>query len=304
MQTVAKPLYNVHMNLYLGCPIWSYKGWVGNFYPKGTKPADFLWEYARRLTTIEGNTTFYAVPAPATLQHWIDQTPETFHFCPKVPRAISHDGKLMEHIDEALRFVEIMSRLGERLGPMFLQLPPHYSPPLFDDLQSFLKAWPREVRLGVEVRHLAWFEPPHHDTLNALLSEHNMARVVIDTRPIRSLDGDKSLAGSVYQTLLEARRRKPDVPILPERTADFVFLRYVGHPQIEINTPFLDEWGNFLVSQLRSGADAYVFCHSPENITAPKLCREFYQRVAAGVPLPPLPWDQVGSGTLEQASLL
>src|SRR3954464_9854099 len=102
------------MNLYLGCPIWSYKGWVGNFYPKGTKPADFLWEYARRLTTIEGNTTFYAVPAPGTLQHWIDQTPETFRFCPKVPRAISHNGKLVEHIDEALRFVEIMSRLGER----------------------------------------------------------------------------------------------------------------------------------------------------------------------------------------------
>ena len=51
------------MNLYIGCPIWSWKGWVGNFYPEGTKPAEFLHEYARRLTTVEGNTTFYAVPA-------------------------------------------------------------------------------------------------------------------------------------------------------------------------------------------------------------------------------------------------
>ena len=38
------------MNLYIGCPIWSFKGWVGNFYPKGTKPSEFLHEYARRLT--------------------------------------------------------------------------------------------------------------------------------------------------------------------------------------------------------------------------------------------------------------
>ena len=36
------------MSLYLGCPVWSFKGWVGNFYPKGTQSKDFLREYARR----------------------------------------------------------------------------------------------------------------------------------------------------------------------------------------------------------------------------------------------------------------
>src|SRR5512143_534875 len=108
------------MALFIGCPIWSFKGWVGNFYPEGTKPADFLREYARRLTAVEGNTTFYAVPAEKTLEGWAAETPETFRFCPKLPRTISHAGKLVEHIDEALRFVETMSLLGERLGPMFL----------------------------------------------------------------------------------------------------------------------------------------------------------------------------------------
>src|SRR6185369_11373085 len=114
------------MNLYIGCPIWSFKGWVGNFYPQGTKPAEFLREYARRLTTIEGNTSFYAVPAPNTLQQWVVETPATFRFCPKLPRAISHDGKLVGHIPDALQFVDRMSLLGERLGAMFLQLPPRY----------------------------------------------------------------------------------------------------------------------------------------------------------------------------------
>jgi uncharacterized protein YecE (DUF72 family) len=136
------------MALYVGCPIWSFKGWVGNFYPEGTRPADFLREYARRLTTIEGNTTFYAIPAPQTMGQWLAQTPETFRFCPKIPKAISHAGKLTRQIERALAFVDAMSQLGRRLGPMFLQLPPGYSPRLSDDLKGFLEAWPGEVRLG------------------------------------------------------------------------------------------------------------------------------------------------------------
>jgi uncharacterized protein YecE (DUF72 family) len=291
------------MQLYLGCPIWSFKGWVGNFYPKGTKPADFLREYARRLTAIEGNTTFYAIPGREKLGQWVVQTPETFRFCPKLPREISHTGKLVEHMDEALLFVEVMSQLGSRLGPMFLQLPPRYSPELFKDLKAFLEAWPRRVRLGVEVRHIGWFDSDHDETLNKLLSDHNMARVVIDTRPIRSLEGDKILEGSVYQTLLEARERKPDVPILPKRTADFSFLRYIGHPHMKVNTPLLDEWGSFLTSQLRQGSDVFVFCHSPDNLLAPWLCREFHQRIAKSMPLPPLPWDDADSTNFEQARM-
>lgn len=292
------------VHFYVGCPIWSFKGWVGNFYPKGTKPADFLHEYARRLTTIEGNTTFYAVPSPQTLAQWAAEMPEMFRFCPKVPRAVSHDGKLTAHIAQAQQFIEIMSQLGTRLGPMFLQLPPHYSPSLFDDLKAFLDAWPRDVRLGVEVRHLDWFEDPHNQTLNELLSRHNMARVVIDTRPIRSLDGDKLIAGGVYQSLLEARVRKPDVPILPERTADFAFVRYIGHPQMEINLPFIEEWTRFLIEQLQAGSDVYLFCHSPENLIAPTLCHEFHRRIAANVSIAPLPWDDEENQQFMQGNLL
>jgi uncharacterized protein YecE (DUF72 family) len=291
------------MNLYIGCPIWSFKGWVGNFYPQGTKPADFLYEYARRLTTVEGNTTFYAVPALKTVEGWAASLPESFRFCPKVPKAISHEGKLMDNIERAREFIDVMSHLGTRLGPMFLQLPPRYSLELLDDLKAFLAVWPPDVRLAVEVRHLDWFESPDRETLNQLLSDYNMARVVIDTRPIRSLDGDKILEGSVYQTLLAARERKPNVPILPERTADFVFLRYIGHPQMEQNESLIAEWASYVAAQVAAGADAYVFCHSPENLAAPYLCREFHRRVAEKVNIPPLPWDEVDPQNFEQGEL-
>jgi len=291
------------MSLYLGCPIWSFKGWVGNFYPKGTKPADFLCEYARRLTTIEGNTTFYAIPAPKTIDAWIKHTPETFRFCPKIPKAISHNSKLLDYVDRTLYFMDVMRPLGPRLGPMFLQLPPRFSPSLLADLRTFLSAWPSDVRLAVEVRHLDWFEPPHDESLDGLLSSHNMARVTIDTRPIRSLQGDAILAGSTYESLLEARENKPDVPVVPKRTTDFVFVRYIGHPGMEIDRPFLEEWGNYFAVQIRDGTDVFAFCHSPDNMIAPYLCKELHRLVAKDVNIPPLPWDTIRPDIPEQPSL-
>lgn len=292
------------MKLYLGCPIWTYKGWIGSLFPKGTKSSDYLREYARRLTTVEGNTTFYAVPAADTIQRWVEETPESFRMCPKLPRTISHAGKLVEHIDEARGFLDVMGRLGSRLGPMFLQLPPRYSPKLFEDLRAFLNAWPDRKRLAVEVRHPDWFDSEHNESLNELLAGLGMARVVIDTRPIRDLREDKILEGSVYLRMLQARERKPDLPILPERTADFAFLRYIGHPLMERNAPFLDEWATYLSSLIREGDEAYVFCHCPDERLDPWLCREFHQRIADRAPIDTLPWDEADGDTARQPRLL
>jgi uncharacterized protein YecE (DUF72 family) len=291
------------MNFYVGCPIWSWKGWVGNFYPEGTKPSEFLGEYARRLTTVEGNTTFYAVPSQKTLEGWAEDMPVTFRFCPKVPKAISHEGKLLENVERAQQFINLMRQLGPRLGSMFLQLPPRYSPKLLGDLQGFLAQWPRDVRLAVEVRHLDWFDTPHDEALNGLLMEHNMARVTIDTRPIRELSGDDILAGSVYQSLLEARERKADMPVVPQQTADFIFIRYIGHPEIEFNSPYLKEWGNYVVQQLKHDADVYMFCHSPNNFAAPYLCRKIYAQVEKEVDISPLPWNELADEDYEQGQL-
>jgi uncharacterized protein YecE (DUF72 family) len=291
------------MNLFIGCPIWSFKGWVGNFYPEDTKPKEYLREYSRRVTTIEGNTTFYAVPAQKTIETWVAETPPAFRFCPKVPKAISHEGTLLDNVPRAQEFVDVMRGLGDRLGPMFLQLPPRFTPEQIAELQTFLTQWPRDVRLAVEVRHLDWFDTPYDGYLNQLLTNQNMARVTIDTRPIRDLAGDEILEGTTYGSLVGARERKPDVPVIPTRTTDFVFIRYIGHPDLRFNDPFLDEWESYLVSQLKEGADAYVFCHSPENLTAPQIARELYHRVARHVSLPPLPWDTVQPDTPEQPTL-
>ncbi|NJN80318.1 MAG: DUF72 domain-containing protein [Anaerolineales bacterium] len=291
------------MSLYLGCPVWSFKGWAGNFYPKGTKPNQFLSEYAKRLNTIEGNTTFYAVPAIKTIANWIEQTPETFKFCAKIPKAISHNGKLVDYIDRAIEFTNVMKPLASRLGPMFLQLPPSYSSKLIEDLAKFLESFPKDVRLGVEVRHLDWFDEENRTSLNQLLTENNMARVVIDTRPIRNMAGDESIKGSTYESLIEARERKPDVPVFEEQTTDFTFLRYIGHPEMSQNTVWVEEWVKRIADQISTQNEAYVFCHTPDNYLAPYLCKEIYQRVASQVKIPELPWNGIESDVPKQANL-
>jgi uncharacterized protein YecE (DUF72 family) len=276
---------------------------VGNFFPKGTRPDDFLGEYARRLTTVEGNTTFYAVPSVKMVAEWSRDMPPGFQFCPKLPRAVSHSGHLAEKIEAARQFVEIMLGFDERLGPMFLQLPPNYGPRQKADLQAFLEAWQDGVRLAVEVRHQDWFGEPAAGWLNGLLAKHDMGRVIIDTRPIRNLSGGKVLEGSVYQRLLEAQERKPNLPIQPERTADFVFLRYIGHPDLEQNETYLVEWSECLAAWLREEADAYVFCHCPEEKWSPHICRRLHHLVRRLVEVGPLPWDDVEAGTARQGQL-
>src|SRR5690606_14582029 len=199
------------------------------------------------------------------IANWIEQTPETFKFCPKIPKAISHNGKLTDYIERAIEFTNVMKPLASRLGPMFLQLPPSYSPKLIEDLATFLEAFPKDVRLGVEVRHLDWFDEPNRTNLNDLLTKNNMARVVIDTRPIRNMAGDDLIKGSSYESLLESRERKPDVPVFEEQTTDFTFLRYIGHPELSQNNIWVEEWVERIVKQLTAKKDVYVFCHTPDN---------------------------------------
>ncbi|MEW6405221.1 MAG: DUF72 domain-containing protein, partial [Chloroflexota bacterium] len=95
----------------------------------------------------------------------------------------------------------------------------------------------------------------------------------------------------------------PDVPVLQERTADIVFIRYIGFPEMEGNQALLEEWAGYVSSQLSAGADAYVFCHSPNNLVAPYLARALHGLVSRNVPLPPLPWDTLDSDSLEQGKL-
>lgn len=282
---------------YLGCAIWAYKDWVGELFPPKSKSADFLRLYSRRLTTVEGNTTFYATPKREVVQRWADETPETFRFCFKLPREISHEGPLSAQVEETAAFIERMAGLGERLGPFFLQLPPGYRANKIADLERWLMAWPRERQLAVEVRHDDWYEEPGESALMDLLNRYGVGRVLMDVRPLNA----GPLPGAEVD-LQQARDRKPDVPLHPLRSSNLALVRYIGHPTPELNGPFLDEWAERVVSWLAEGTQVYFFMHCPQEQQSPSLCRDLHARLARLTNIPPLPWSSLERGA-EQAPL-
>ncbi len=204
--------------------------------------------------------------------------------CPKVSRNISHSAQLDTSKDETLSFIERMRGLGTRLGPMFLQLPPSFAPAQLGQLETFLSFWPQDVRLAVEVRHPGFYMEQHAETLNTLLHQYQVARVMMDMRPIRT-------GSTKEQQMLQVRERKPNLPLQIATTADFTFVRYIGHPRMEINEPFLAGWAQQLGQWLQQGLTLYIFCHCPFEEHSPGICAELYRRVKGLVPLPALPWQ-------------
>jgi uncharacterized protein YecE (DUF72 family) len=277
------------VNFLIGCAVWAYKAWIGEFYPIGSRAGEFLHLYSQRFHTVEGNTTFYAVPSPETVTRWNTETPESFKFCLKLPRDITHQGLLNPHLPKALAFCERVQPLGKHLGPIFAQLPPSYTPQSLDDLSTFLTNWREQtdVDLALEVRHLDWFQEPHITNLTTLLEQLKIGRVLLDTRPIYSGDDDPQLA---------SERRKPKVPLQFIVTAPFILIRFISHPNLEINKLFLQEWAIQIQQWLQEGKQIYFFVHCPLEEKSPANARYFQSLLEEiGVNVPPLPWNNLGN---------
>ena len=281
------------MSFLMGCAVWGHKSWVGELYPKGSKTAEFLNLYCKRFPIVEGNTTFYSVPDRETITHWVSQMSSGFELCPKLPRQLTHNGLLQPSIPGALKFLEQMRDLGKHLGPIFAQLPPTYQPALLEDLAAFLKAWPRsEAPLALEVRHADWFKEPFASNLNTLLQELGVGRVVLDTRP--------AYTGSASYGQQPVEPRKPKVPVQPVVTAPFSFVRFISHPDPEVNLPFMEEWVSWVDQWLQSGKRIYFFVHCPIEKYSPGNARHFQQLLEQHkVPVSPLPWNSIEQSPIQ-----
>jgi uncharacterized protein YecE (DUF72 family) len=99
--------------LHVGTSGWSYPSWKPGFYPTGTDAKEFLSHYASRFSTVELNTTGYRLPAEEQFRRWAKQTPDGFTFAPKLA---GHRPRMVAEFSERVR------RLGDRLGPVRVQL--------------------------------------------------------------------------------------------------------------------------------------------------------------------------------------
>ena len=154
-------------------------GWNIPSQHAGDFPADgtHLERYARQLPAVEINSSFYRPHRPKTYERWAMSVPDTFQFAVKLPREITHTRRLVNVAHPLAQFVSEVSGLGDKLGPLLVQLPPSLG---FDEsaAATFFGSLRAQFTGHVvcEPRHPTWFT----DRADALLSRFEVARVAAD----------------------------------------------------------------------------------------------------------------------------
>ena len=255
--------------LRIGTQGWNYDAWVGPFYPSGTRPADYLTVYSRAFDTVEVDSTFYAIPPARTLRGWYDRTPQHFVFALKMPQEITHERKLRDAQDVAELFYDRARELGQKLGPVLIQLGPDFGPVELPALAKLLPALPRDIRFSVEFRHRGWIQ----DGVLALLAEHGVGLTLTDARWIP---------------------RKQMLSLATRPTTDFTYIRWMGpdrdiidYSRIQVDrTQELEAWAGVLwpLAELRVKVYGYVNNHFAGH--SPHSAREL-QRLLAMSPVDP-----------------
>jgi uncharacterized protein YecE (DUF72 family) len=246
----------------LGTQGWNYDAWVGVFYPSGTRPTDFLSIYARAFDTVEVDSTFYAIPPATTISGWVARTPPGFVFSLKVPQVITHEKRLRGAEEETAEFLARARELGDKLGPILLQMGPDFGIGELPALVSFLPTLPKDLSFAIEFRRPEWITREVH----ALLAEHGIAFALSDGRWIPR------------QTLL----RLADQP-----TASFHYIRWMGpdrtiadYSRIQVDrSREVERWGEVLARIARAGRDAYGYVNNHFAGHSPQTARELQRAI-------------------------
>jgi len=152
------------MRLLAGTSGYSFKEWVGPFYPEKLPHGEMLRYYAGRFSTVEINNTFYRMPAESMLAQWAQQVPDDFSFTLKAPRRITHELRLVGAETHVAEFVRRAGTLGCKLGVLLFQLPPYLKKDL-PRLQAFLELLPPGTRAAMEFRQDSWHDDEVHQAL-------------------------------------------------------------------------------------------------------------------------------------------
>ncbi|HWO88367.1 MAG TPA: DUF72 domain-containing protein [Gemmatimonadales bacterium] len=261
--------------LLVGTQGWNYRHWVGPFYPHYIRPEDYLRSYARAFGTVEVDSTFYAVPPEDTVKGWAAKVPEQFRFACKLPQEATHERKLVDAHEVLDEFTTRMRTLGNRLGPILIQLGPEFGPEYAPALERFLPLLPPDLRFAVEFRRRGWLRPP----ILRRLAEHGVAVAMVEGRWLP---------------------REAMLRLAAEPTADFAYVRLMGpdrsivdYSRVQVDrTAELEAW----VPALRALADrletVYVYVNNHFEGHSPSTARRLQKLLGQAVVEPDQLADQ------------
>ena len=201
------------MTILVGTASWTDKPLIacGRFYPKGAGTAEArLRYYASQFPIVEVDSSYYAMPSPATTQLWAERTPEGFVMNVKAFRLFTG-----HQTSPAVMHRDIQAALGERGGKnlYYKDTPEEIRDELWRRFHEALAPLKNSGRLGLEhfqfppwllrnregqdhvrhcVEHMAghtvsvefrnktWFEGEHRDNTLALERELSAVHTVVD----------------------------------------------------------------------------------------------------------------------------
>jgi uncharacterized protein YecE (DUF72 family) len=260
--------------VHVGTMGWGYTDWSGVFYPAEAASRDYIALYAGVFDAVEIDSTFYGTPRETQVKHWAKVTPTHFLFCPKVPRLITHDMRLVKVGEPLAEFVRVMRLLGPKRGPMLLQMPPDFTRSEIDSLRAFLPTLhdlsDPTARFAIEFRHRSMIGPD----VSELLAEHKVSLAATDYAPM---------------------------PKHFEITADFVYLRLIGrhgaftqHRETQADRATdLQRWASILRENASHFSAAYVFCNNDYEGYSPATGNRF--KALLGLPITERPQAIQGS---------
>jgi uncharacterized protein YecE (DUF72 family) len=238
------------VRLWVGTSGYSYKEWLGKFYPERFPAKEMLRFYASRFAAVEINNTFYRLPKEALLQSWAAQVPAEFRFVLKAPRRITHLKRLQDCEVEVEYLFRIATVLGSTEGAVLFQLPPNLKKDV-ERLQKFLSLLPTRRNVAFEFRHPSWFD----EEVFSRLRTRNSALCVADTDESESCD----LINTATWGYLRLRRRE-----------------YSGRDLLQ--------WKDRIQSQ--AWDHAYVFFKHEDEATGPKFVTQFLDQPELPMALP------------------
>ena len=229
------------MKLWVGTSGYSYKAWLGSFYPERLPAKEMLRFYASRLPAVEINNTFYRLPKESVLQNWAEQVSPEFRFVLKAPQKITHVKRLKEADEEVKYLFGAENSLGRNKGAVLFQLPPSLRKNLLT-LQSFLSILPTDRPIAFEFRHPSWFD----EEVFACLRERNCALCLAEMEDSENYD------------------------LVPTATWGYLRLRRSDYTPTDLRN-----WKQRILSQ--PWDHAYVFFKHEDEGIGPKLAAQFLE---------------------------
>ena len=243
--------------IHVGTSGWSYKDWLGNFYPDNCQAKDYLKLYATNFNTVEIDSTFYGVPRKSTVEGWYKTAPDGFKFAPKLPQDITHKSDLIGIENTLSSFISAISLLKEKLGPILIQFPYSFTPQTGSNLGRFIDGLPSGFDFVIEIRNRKWLGENFYDMLRnrsiglALLDHPWMPKIQVVTSKI------------LYIRFLGDRNKIPD---------NFSYER-------EDKIGELTEWQRILAALEEKVDDFYGYFNNHYSGHSPSTAKRFLEMI-------------------------